>query len=354
MNKESPINTITEFMESTGTKLRVFDMGRRISKISRDSFLQFEQCQLPYPYPIQQQAWFALLFQDNNKKVEPFIWFLRFPLDEQGKLLLATRDDFMHRLMERIGENLQAAKEGNQLDAALKDNPYTFKPRDDRLAVFHAKASLIFKHPPSQYFEHAKSYFSGELGWDQWSFVGYQGIAELAARQDDTDINRIVVTAIPYLPDQPLEALCHCLENEPVNMEINAALNTRMDDLLLQPEPNSLLIAACLRGIASSQSKNLKQAQLTAMLQHKYATSPDILAAISGRLWEALLDDNLRMLYLEKLAINTSGQDFFNQCLSDLMFIPGMRQPFLESIRNPNRSSELGAAIGALFQGLSS
>lgn len=352
MTNTPPINTITQFMESTDTTVRVFDMGRRITKISRDHFFQFEQCQRPYPYPIQQQAWFALLFQDNEKRVEPFIWFLRFPLDEQGKLLLAARDDFMHRLMERIGENLQATKGGEHLDAALKDNPYTFKPRDDRLAIFHARASLIFKQPLSRYFEHAKAYFSGEPGWDQWSFVGYQGIAELAARQDQSDINDLIVAAIPHLPAQPLEALCHCLENEPINLTIHAALQTRMEALLQDTTPNALLIAACLRGTACSQSKDLKQRQLTTAIQHDCATAPDILAAISGRLWESLTDDALRQQFLEKLAVNDSAQAFFNQCLSDLMFIPGMRQPFLESIRSPERSEALSTAIGALFQGL--
>ncbi|MES9914062.1 MAG: DUF3549 family protein, partial [Candidatus Sedimenticola sp. 4PFRAG1] len=187
MTETNPISTITEFLETTSARLRIFDMGRRITRVSREQFLQFERTELPYPYPMQQQAWFALLFQDNKREIEPFIWFLRFPLDEQGKLLQAARDDFMHRLVERVGENLQAAESGEQLDAVLKDNPYTFKPRDDRMAVFHAQATRQLKQSPSQYFEHAKQYFSGELGWDQWSFVGYQGIAEVASLQGENE-----------------------------------------------------------------------------------------------------------------------------------------------------------------------
>ncbi|MCG8427783.1 MAG: DUF3549 family protein, partial [Chromatiales bacterium] len=304
--------------------------------------------------PLQQQAWFALIFQDTEKQVEPFIWFLRFPLDEQGKLLQASRDDFMHRLMERIGENLQAAKEGSTLDAALKDNPYTFKPRDDRMAVFHAKAKQLFKQPASKYFEHAEEYFSGKLGWDQWSFVGYQGIAELAVSQDQAEITKLLIAAIPQLPEKPLEALCHCLENETINMALNQTLLERLEQHLDSHADDTLTTAACVRAVACSQSANLQKAVITIALEHDSGRSADVLAAISGRCWETLLDDDIRLKYLEQLARNDNGQEFFNQCLSDLLFIPGMRVPLLTSIRNPERSTELSNAIGSLFQGLNS
>ncbi|MES9957397.1 MAG: DUF3549 family protein [Sedimenticola sp.] len=350
MSDTNPISTITEFLEATGARLRLFDMGRRITKISRDRFLQFEKTELPYPYPMQQQAWFALLFQDEERKIEPFIWFLRFPLDEQGKLLQATRDDFMHRLVERVGENLQAAESGEQLDAVLKDNPYTFKPRDDRMAVFHAKANRLLKQPHSQYFDHAREYFSGDLGWDQWSFVGYQGIAEMASFQDEDEIGKILASAIPQLPERPLEALCHCLENEPLTLTITRALLERMKQLLCEPEPDLMLVAAVIRAVSCSTSQNLKRELIEAVLAHPCASRIEPLAAISGRAWEILQDETVRRNYLERLAENSEGQEFFNQCLSDLLFLPGMRAPLLGALRDPERSQRLSQAIGALFQ----
>ncbi|MES9960079.1 MAG: DUF3549 family protein [Sedimenticola sp.] len=350
MSDTNPISTITEFLEATGARLRLFDMGRRITRISRDQFLQFEKTELPYPYPMQQQAWFALLFQDEERKIEPFIWFLRFPLDEQGKLLQAARDDFMHRLVERVGENLQAAESGEQLDAVLKDNPYTFKPRDDRMAVFHAKATRLLKQPHSQYFDHAREYFSGDLGWDQWSFVGYQGIAEMASFQDADEIGKILASAIPQLPERPLEALCHCLENEPLTLAITRALLERMKQLLCEPEPDVMLVAAGIRAVSCSTSQNLKRELIEAVLAHPCANRVEPLAAISGRAWEILQEETIRRNYLERLAENCEGQEFFNQCLSDLLFLPGMRAPLLGALRDPERSEQLSQAIGALFQ----
>ncbi|MET0013397.1 MAG: DUF3549 family protein [Sedimenticola sp.] len=350
MSDTNPISTITEFLEATGARLRLFDMGRRITRISRDQFLQFEKTELPYPYPMQQQAWFALLFQDEERKIEPFIWFLRFPLDEQGKLLQAARDDFMHRLVERVGENLQAAESGEQLDAVLKDNPYTFKPRDDRMAVFHAKATRLLKQPHSQYFDHAREYFRGDLGWDQWSFVGYQGIAEMASLQDEDEFGQILASAIPQLPERPLEALCHCLENEPLTLAITRALLERMKQLLCEPEPDVMLVAAGIRAVSCSTSQNLKRELIEAVLAHPCANRVEPLAAISGRAWEILQEETVRRNYLERLAENCEGQEFFNQCLSDLLFLPGMRAPLLGALRDPERSEQLSQAIGALFQ----
>jgi hypothetical protein len=56
------------------------------------------------------------------------------------------------------------------------------------------------------------------------------------------------------------------------------------------------------------------------------------------------------MLFLERLAENSAGQEAFNLCMADLLYIPGMREPVLASVRDPKRSEKLSIAIGALFQ----
>ncbi|MCW8944005.1 MAG: DUF3549 family protein [Sedimenticola sp.] len=346
------LNTITEFLETTGARLRFFDMGRRVTKISREQFLKFEKNETPYPYPLQQQAWFALLFQDKNNQQEPLIWFLRMPLDEQGKLLQAARDDFMHRLIERIGEKMQAEQGGEELEAALQDNPYSFKPNEDRMAVFHARISITMKSPPSKFYEHAQRYFSGELGWDQWSFVGYQGIADIAARQSEQATETMLVTAIAVMPGQPLVALCHCLENETVSVKLTQALLVRTEQELQQDSPDLNLLAATLRGTAQSKSKTVQHKLIHTLLSAPSGKHIEILTALSGRAWEQLQDHALRMQFLERLAENSAGQEAFNLCMADLLFIPGMREPVLSAVRDPNRSAQLSEAIGAMFKGV--
>ena len=57
----SHIITLTDLLEASGTQIHFFDMGRRVSPIPREEFLQFELAGIPYPLPLQQQAWFGLL-----------------------------------------------------------------------------------------------------------------------------------------------------------------------------------------------------------------------------------------------------------------------------------------------------
>lgn len=346
------ISTITEFLETSGARLRFFDMGRRVDKISRDRFLQFEKTAIPYPFPLQQQAWFALLFQDKSSQQEPLIWFLRLPLDEQGKLLQAARDDFMHRLIERIGEKMQADSEGQQLESALQDNPYSFKPKDERMAIFHARISRLLNAPPSRFYAHAQHYFSGQPGWEQWSFVGYQGIADLAARLDQDGNETIVASAITVMPAQPLIALCHCLENETLPRQITQALLDRVDHELQQATTDPGLLAAAIRGSARSSAQRPQRELISRILTSPGGNHIEILTAVSGRAWEQLLDAEIRHLFLERLAENSAGQEAFNLCMADLLYLPGMRQPILATVRDPNRSSRLSSAIGALFQGV--
>ncbi|MCW8907626.1 MAG: DUF3549 family protein [Sedimenticola sp.] len=346
------INTFTEFLETTGAQLQLFDMGRRVVRLPRERFLQFEQTGIPYPFPLQKQAWFAMLFRDKADRQEPFIWFLRLPLDEQGKLLQAARDDLMHRLIERIGERMQAEKEGEQLEAALQDNPYSFKPREDRMAVFHARVSRILKTPPSKFYTHARDYFRGEPGWDQWSFVGYQGIADVAARLDQDDNESSVTKALDSMPAQPLVALAHCLENEQISRPLNTALLARARRELAQERPDPALLAALIRAGARSRAPELQQQMIRAVLQAPCGNHIELLTAISGRAWEQLLEPDCSLPFLERLAENSAGQEAFNLCMADLLYLPGMREPMLALMRDPQRSQQLSAAIGALFQGI--
>ncbi|MEN8167757.1 MAG: DUF3549 family protein [Pseudomonadota bacterium] len=343
------IATLTEFLEATGARLNAYDMGRRVDPISRETLLAFERTDRPYPLPLQQQAWLGLLIQDRNHKTEPAIWFIRFPLDEQGKLVLAARDDFMHQLVERLGSTLQASKQDERMQAALEDNPYAFHPKPERMAVFHAKVTALLKQPASRYYEHARAYFSGELGWEQWSFLGYQGIADLAARLDQDGNDHLLSAAIPQLPPPALEALCHCLENERITVEIARELLSRTQEALSGPEPNPRILTACIRGISHGVSHNLKQAMMQAILSHQVSRRSDILAAICGRAWERLLDEETRDQYLQRLADNDQGQPFFNNILSDLLFLPDTREALLSSLRKENRPANLGSAIGEFF-----
>jgi hypothetical protein len=87
-------------------------------------------------------------------------------------------------------------------------------------------------------------------------------------------------------------------------------------------------------------------------LAEAYGTDIEILAAISGRCWEDLQDKDICRLFLECLANNTHGQSGFTHLLIDLLAIPGMREPVMQGLRDPNRSIELAQAMGQFFKQL--
>ena len=348
MTGDLKISTLFEFLDSVAALPTIFDMGRRVTPIPPEDFLRFEKTEIPYPLPLQQQAWMALLLGDSEDTDERFVWFLRFPLDEQGKLVQAARDDFMHRLLEQIGENAKAPKQGADLEKAVEGNPYSFKPRDDRLAVFHAVASRLLGGEASRYLAHAQEYFSGSLGWDQWPFVGYQGIADIAARADASDNARVLATAVPVLPLRPLEALCHCLENAPMPVELSRALFDRGVEELNADQPDTRLITAVIRGI--SLSPNLSSDFLGKVLAAPCSRDPDLLSAIAAKSWESLTDGSLAESFLRQLADNSRGQEVFNICMTDLLFLPGMREPLMKLLRDRDRTPALSQAMGEFFR----
>lgn len=346
------IDTLFEFLETGGLDPRCFDMGRRILPLPRETFLGFERTALPYPQPLQQQAWLALVLQtgDDLNRQDPLIWFIRFPLDEQGKLLQAARDDFMFQLMERLGEAAARSEaQRTQFETVLEDNPYAFQPKQEHLATLHARLTLDLQHPPSHFYDHARRYFNGELGWDQWSFIGYQGIADVAARHALEGNDRRLAAAIPHLPPPPLEALCQSLEHTQIPPLLSEALLLRAKETLKTTDPDPQVITGVLRGISFSASERHRKALLTEVLQHVIARRHDVLAAIAGRLWQDLNDATLRGQFLEQLAANDRGQAFFDSLLSDLLYLGECRPGLLQSLRNPHRSGRLSKTIGAFF-----
>ncbi|MGY8870450.1 MAG: DUF3549 family protein [Pseudomonadales bacterium] len=345
----SQFNSISDLLRNSGAQFRIFDMGRRISKISSDQFEKLEQGMIPYPSPYLHHAWLALMLWNTKDKQQNVVWFLKFPLDEQGFLVQAVRDDFLNRLMQNISQMLQ--KENlEQTNDALKDNPFSFTPEQEKMAMFHAQSAVIINQPPSQFYNDTKTYFSGDLGWDNWSSIGYQGIADLTARLEEGNNSAYILNAIPELPVEPLSALCTCLEHIEIDHRVAQALSKRIEQLLQQEQDASVnLLASLLRGLSNSHSEELKKSAIQKALMSPYAHKAEVLVAIATRCNLSLQYPELLSLYLEKLAISEAGQTGFSRILADLMFIPVMRVLILQAFRNPERSDSLAKAIGEMF-----
>ena len=334
------ISGISDFLNQAGTQFKVFDMGRRIQELDKNSFLAFEQAERPYPWPLQQQAWLGMMVWNNQAKADELvIWFLRFPLDANGKLTAGIRDDFVARLLEKD-------KPGQDDES----NPYGFKPKQEHMAVFHARAAKILGQPASRFYEHAQDYFAGKPGFDQWAFVGFQGIADMTVRLDEDNNLQHLVQAIPQLPAQPFEALCQCLEHEVLPEQLSEVLNLYLDQQLDNEHPDANTLSLCLRALSGSENQAHCEKALQKVLANAEGQNAEVLASISGRCWNCLHKPELLMAFLENLARCPEGQEFFNLVIVDLINVPGMQQPLMTAVKSPDRSAELATAIGGLFQ----
>jgi hypothetical protein len=188
----------------------------------------------------------------------------------------------------------------------------------------------------------------GEMGFDQWAFVGVQGLADFAMRLDEADNAAMLGKAIAQLPEEVLIPLCHALENVSLPGNVLQALQAR-----LQEKPSLALQAAICRGVSFADNAQRRQV-LQQLLEGEQGNEVELLAAIAARAWDSLKEEQTCLLFLERLAGNIHGQELFNEMLADLMFIPGMREPLFASLRNPKRSEKLSQALDGLFAALQS
>lgn len=347
---QQQLESISDFLVMSGFQYRIFDMGRKIQRISNQTFAGIEAQQTQYPYPFQQKAWLAFLFWDEKKKQEPVIWFLSFPIDEMGLLKLESRDAFVRDLLENIGENMQAHLQGGAGQDSLKESPFSFKPREDRLAIFHALATVELNQAPSQHYEHTQQYLRGEVGFDQWQFLGLQGVADVIARLKQDNNAESLAEALPELPDAPLDIFMQCLEHRRFSGRLSAAVSKRLEQEMEREEVQAPLLASLIRALSSSDAQVERVRLLSELLRTELADNIDVLAAISGRCWADFNDEAFLHQFLE--AASSQEQNIFNIILVDLMTLPEMRSKVLMGLRNPERSTALSKRIGGFMGGV--
>jgi len=347
-------DSITHFLQSGDFDYRVFDMGRKVISIPNREFQKIEAQEQAYPYPFQQKAWMALLFwsKKSGENKNPVIWFLQLPIDEMGFLKQDARDGFLIGLLEQAGKNIQAKQAGDITQDDLGESPFAFKPQADRLAMFHALATKALNQPPSRYYQFAHDYLTDAIAFDQWQFLGLQGIADIVARLDQDDNEALLANTISNMPQAPLESFCRLLENvESKNLLAQALMkklfltleNTQVEDLPLQ----SMLV----RASSGIQADKLRQEILMRVLDSIIGREIEILAAISGRAWNDLrVNNEILELFIANLA--TQNQAAFNAILADLMMLPEMRDIVLGQMRSPERSSELSHKLSEFMQEL--
>ena len=338
------ISSISALLKLSDSQYRLYDIGRRVDKISKEQFEKIEAAQLPYPYPIQGHALMAIAFW-QKQSTSPYLWFVKLPLDERGLLNQGARNHFIAIIIEALGNNLAVAPTEQQ-EALHKKNPYHFTPAQYKLAAVNSIVSSTLKRSASQFYPAAQAYLSGINGWDAWQEVGVQGLSDFAFRLDEANNNEILVNAINIIPEQVLLPLCSALENVSLPLALITPITARFHHAYTQN--NHSVAIALLRALASSTQHPTCQNLLTELIEKK-RLHEEILIMIAGRLWPILSNEKVLFSYLEHL-IKDNDNELFSAIFKDLVAIPLIRPVLLQAIRSPKRSPNLAQAIGMLFK----
>ncbi|MFV0575517.1 MAG: DUF3549 family protein [Vibrio sp.] len=343
------IHNLSQLIEQSQCQYKIFDLGRRIQCIDNSDFKQVEQGQKPYPYPLQRHAHLAVAYWNDAK--QPWFWFLKFPLDERGLLNQTDIGNFLKYVSEAMGVHLSQDLTEEQ-QQHLANNPYTFKPNDDKMAVFHSVIRAHLQLPTSQYYEHAQHYFTGDLGWNNWQTVGLQGITDMCSRLSSEQNGVAIRKALSKLSNDQanypaLYALLGALEHVALPDKLAERLAELAQNECASSEPDLFLLSAYVRALSGAKAEYLEPI-LEAILAKESLSHTEVLIAIAGRCWAGLNTEARAGKFLLRLA-QTQNQELFNQLFADLVMIPDLRFTFLPLLSH-TPSPELANALYALQQ----
>jgi hypothetical protein len=335
------ITTISEFLLQAGTEYRVYDMARAIRQISEQTFLELESGLTKSSFPRQRHAWFGIVFWNKQLSKQHYIWFLKLPLDEQGYIVVATRNHFLQLIIEALGQQLENAEsQGGQ----LTDNPYGFIPNQTQLANFNSISRRDLALPDSAYFQQALDYIKRPVGQD-WQQLPLQGISDFAAHSRQEIYCQLLMKNLVRLQPQVRHRLLSDLENHLISDALSefiaAYARENMTDLL------ELQVA--LRALSQSEQEAPLQTLLKALLHSPLGQHPDILTLIAARHWQHLINEVLLNIFIQNLAVIDADSSLFAPLFRDLVQIPLLREPMLQVLRRPDKDTALTLAIGKLF-----
>ena len=137
------IETLSQLLQLSDSQYRIYDIGRKIEKISKEQFEKVELNQIPYPTPSQGHAIIAITFWQKQSP-QPYLWLLKLPLDERGLLNQGARNHFIAIVVEALGSDLTKDPTEQQQEL-LNSNPYLYTPAQYKLASLKQQNKNRFK-----------------------------------------------------------------------------------------------------------------------------------------------------------------------------------------------------------------
>ena len=274
--------------------------------------------------------------------MQPYLWFVKLPLDERGLLNQGARNHFLAIIIEALGSDLSVDPTEKQ-EELLQSNPYNFTPPQYKLAFLHSELNQALMKPASQFYQHTYEYFcSTDTDLSQWHNIGVQGISDLVVKaKSDKAVESAISNSLSSLPNEVLMPLSTAIENIQLSAD---TLSTIIEYHSVAPSEVKPYLIRCL---ASSTNHPFVQEFLVQLMRDK-TLSDETIITLAGRCWSALASNDIMSAYLELLA-QKDNLALFQAIFKDLVAIPELRQVIFGCMRSSERSPKLATAIGSLF-----
>ncbi|EWH12327.1 hypothetical protein DS2_01360 [Catenovulum agarivorans DS-2] len=334
------ISTLYQLVQYAGCDYCVFDVGRRVIDIDKTTFEQFEDGQQAYPYPIQSQAKFALVYWPIGQTDNPYIWFLNLPLDEESQVIPGSRNHFVAIIQEALGNDFAQQTDEQQ---QLPDNPYIKLPEQTKVAIVNARIKDKFNRSYSELAQACLDYLD-QSDKAQWRNLTVQGWADILV-QKDPKVHKLLQNEFWQLPDelqnQLIPILEHCeLPKVLVNKSIRYLENENSEEKQL----------AILRVLAGYCDQTSVQTWLTKQVSTDKPAEDilNLLLIVGARCWVSLKDPLLLSVYLEKIADLPANN--FEALFRDAIALPSLRRPILALMQNPNALPKTRIAVSNMIK----
>lgn len=344
MNSKS-IHSLSEFLLHAGTDYRIFDLGRGVYPVASQTFLDFENGKVCPPRPRQQHAWYAVVFWQTNPQAQRYIWFVKFPLDEQGLLIQASRNHFLQIIVDALGNQIAGEQSNNE----LPDNPYTFVPSQQLMAQFSAIARLALNDKKSEALEQARQYLQAPAIID-WQQLPVQAIADLAVAIDDKQAAHIIEN-FRHFSEPFLEALFSSLESVSLPDNLQTFFIEQLN-MVAKDEAQKHVMLGLLRALSTPDYHPQINQAVNDLLDKTSQPDMHLLSVIAGR-HDAQLDTLTAQRFLEAAAkADADGaykHELFIGLFSDLVQIPTLRRTMLTLARAHQNNPLMQAPLNTLF-----
>ncbi|WP_258806979.1 DUF3549 family protein [Pseudidiomarina sp. CB1] len=338
------ISTLSQLLRESQSDYLCYDLGRRVQAIHTTEFNAIERQQAPYPYPVQGHACFALIFwpQLSNQEQEPFLWFLKFPLDERGLLEQAAVQEYLTSVITLLGQQVTHALTEEQ-EQQLQQSPYLFTPAEEKRAALHAQLSLRWQRQPSVHFELAQTALAQPEHWQQ---VGVQGLHDVAARLAELPTTQTAL--LEHFDNYPAplrQATAIALEHQQLPTSLTTALAAKVANLTAGD-----VRADLLRSLAGSATTEAVQQAVQQVLAN---ASVDECVICCARLWQAFDPLYTPHLKLELLLMALAQHDdkIFAALVTDLLRLPMLRPHLLVTLQRDDLAQPIRQAWQGFIHG---